>query len=258
MIERSEVSNIMDILGSLNEIEDGNNKPGPSQQSFDETRNLLNSLNDVGLAYGTLLNPEDSVIDQNKSKPIYENYDNDDWEEQEKLDRIYEQNPSGKIDYGYKEPQKSYKTQSPPLVQANTQKTAWSLVENTVDGTKNTKTYSIQSNHSGQIIMDGIMMYEAALTITNLLNEGKMITDTKMLGIISSGLQYTSVVNEALKAAKDRQKVLKESRYDDAKDLDIIIAEKKAEAYKLKERVLAFLTKEGYIGAGTNNIITGK
>jgi len=243
MIDRNEVSGFMDILGSLNEIEAGTNKPVASQQSYDATRNLLNSLNDVGLAYGTLLNPEDSIPDQIQPQTMYESHD--DWEDQEKLNRIYEQNPNGVIDYGYQEPIQKTPTQSRSF---NNPSTAWSLVEGVVEGTKGTKIYSIQSNHSGQKIMDGIMMYEAALTITNLLNEGRMITDTKMLGIISSGLQYTSVVNEALKAAKDRQTVLKESRYDDAKDLDIIIAEKKAEAYKLKERVLTFLKKEGYIG----------
>lgn len=252
MINQNDVSGIMDIMGSLNEIEAGTNVPGPSQESYDATKNLLNSLNEVGLAYGTLLNPEDAPPEPRYNTPMNESHDADyeyaDWEEQEKLNRIYGQHPDGTVDYGSGQPQPIVHATQQPFRTSSNPTTPWSLVEGIVDGTKSTKIYSIQSNHSGQKIMDGIMMYEAALTITNLLNEGKMITDTKMLGIISSGLQYTSVVNEALKAAKDRQKVLKESRYDAAKDLDIIIAEKKAEAYKLKERVLTFLKKEGYIG----------
>lgn len=251
MIERNEVNAFADILGSLNDIEEGTNVPGPSQQQFDETRTLLNSLNDIGLSYGNLTTPENAVPDNIQPFQMNESYD--DWQAQEQLDSIYGQMPgeSG-IDYGYSAPQVTphpgiSKTQLSSYIPTGTPNTNWSLVESIVSGTKGTKTYSIKSNHSGQTIMDGIMMYEAAFTLVKLLNEGKMITDTKILGIISSGLQYTSVVNEGIKAAKDRNMVLKESRYDDAKDLDIIIAEKKAEAYKLKERVLAFLKKEGYI-----------
>lgn len=244
MIERNEVNAFADILGSLNDIEEGVNVPGPSQQQFDETKNLLNSLNDIGLSYGNLRTPENAVPDNIRPVQVNESYD--DWQTQEQLDNIYGQNPElGDIDYGYSAPVQKPQQQAPHQNQNIT--TAWVMEEEVVPGTKSTKSYSIKSNHSGQKIMDGIMMYEAAFTLTKLLNEGRMITDTKILGIISSGLQYTSVVNEALKAAKDRQKVLKESRYDEAKDLDIIIAEKKAEAYKLKERVLTFLQKEGYI-----------
>lgn len=249
MIERNEVNALADILGSLNDIEEGTNVAGPSQQQFDETKNLLHSLNDIGLSYGNLTTPENAVPDNIKSIQMNESYD--DWQAQEQLDSIYGQIPSENgIDYGYSVPTVQHNTVSntkPSFVPTGNPKTNWSLVEGIVSGTKSTKTYSIQSNHSGQKIMDGIMMYEAAFALTKLLNEGRMITDTKILGIISSGLQYTSVVNEGIKAAKDRNKVLKESRYDDAKDLDIIIAEKKAEAYKLKERVLTFLKKEGYI-----------
>lgn len=251
MIERNEVNAFADILGSLNDIEEGTNVAGPSQQQFDATKNLLHSLNDIGLSYGNLTTPENAVPDNIQSAQVNEGYQYDDWEAQEQLDSIYGQIPGENgIDYGYSAPKVTHvhnmNTQS-SYVPTGSPSTNWSLVEGIVEGTKSTKIYSIKSNHSGQKIMDGIMMYEAAFALTKLLNEGKMITDTKILGIISSGLQYTSVVNEGIKAAKDRNKVLKESRYDDAKDLDIIIAEKKAEAYKLKERVLTFLKKEGYI-----------
>lgn len=244
MRDQNEVNAFADILGSLNDIEEGTNVPGPSQEQLNETKNLLNSLNDIGLSYGNLKSPENAVPDNIQPIGVNESYD--DWQAQEQLDNIYGQNPDeGYIDYGYASQVQPKNNQTPRPV--SNPKTAWALVEDIVTGTKSTKSYSIQSNHSGQKIMDGIMMYEAAFALTKLLNEGKMITDTKILGIISSGLQYTSVVNEGLKAAKARNKVLKESRYDEAKDLDIIIAEKKAEAYKLKERVLTFLTKEGYI-----------
>jgi|AGFS01.1.fsa_nt_gi hypothetical protein len=248
MTDRNEVSNIMDMLGSLDEIESGTNKPSASQETFNATRDLLSGLNEIGLAYGNLLTPENAVQDNIKSQPVYENYD--DFESQERLNRIYEQNPDGVIDYGHNyshQPVQSTYSTKPAIQPQSKPKTEWSLSEGVVPGTKSTKMYSVVSNYSGTKLMDGIMMYEAALTLTNLLNEGRTVTDTKILGIISSGLQYTSVVNEGIAAAKERNKVLKESRYDEAKDLDIIIAEKKAEAYKLKERVLNFLQKEGYI-----------
>ena len=244
MTDRNEVSNIMDMLGSLDEIESGTNKPSASQESYNATRDLLSGLSDIGLAYGNLLTPENAVPDNIQAPAVYESYD--DFESQERLNRIYEQNPDGVIDYSHQPVQSTYSTK--PAIQPQAKpKTEWSLSEGVVPGTKSTKMYSVVSNYSGTKLMDGIMMYEAALTLTNLLNEGRTVTDTKILGIISSGLQYTSVVNEGISAAKERNKVLKESRYDEAKDLDIIIAEKKAEAYKLKERVLTFLQKEGYI-----------
>lgn len=251
MIERNEVNAFADILGSLNDIEEGTNVAGPSQQQFDATKNLLHSLNDIGLSYGNLTTPENAVADNIKSINVNEGYQYDDWESQEKLDSIYGQIPGKNgIDYSYSAPKVTHVNNMNPqssYTPAGSPSSNWSLHESIVQGTKSTKTYSVKSNHSGQVIMDGIMMYEAAFTLVKLLNEGKMITDTKILGIISSGLQYTSVVNEGIKAAKTRNKVLKESRYDEAKDLDIIIAEKKAEAYKLKERVLTFLVNEGYI-----------
>lgn len=251
MRDQNEVNAFADILGSLNDIEEGTNVPSASQEQLDATKSLLHSLNDIGLSYGNLTTPENAVPDNIQPIKVNESYD--DWEAQEQLDSIYGQIPGEDgIDYGNINSNGTHNhtfsnTSKTSYVPTGTPKDAWSLVEGIVEGTKSTKTYSIQSNHSGKKIMDGIMMYEAAFTLTKLLNEGWMITDTKILGIISSGLQYTSVVNDGIKAAKDRNKVLKESRYDDAKDLDIIIAEKKAEAYKLKERVLTFLTKEGYI-----------
>ena len=88
----------------------------------------------------------------------------------------------------------------------------WGIIEESVLGMKNAKTYSIKCLATNQIVLDNIMMYESALALRNLLNAGKTLTDTKVLGIISSGIQYTTVVKEAIKAAKERQSVLKESK----------------------------------------------
>lgn len=212
------------LLGSLNDIEDATGSVVVSKESYDETRQLLEGLNDVGLEYGNLLNPQDSPHPKSS-------YNENHYDVQSRMDQLYSE-PVHQAPV--------YKAE--PVIKTN-----WSLVESIAAGTKNTKTYSIKSNHSSQVIMSGIMMYEAALTLVNLLNEGRMITDTKILGIISSGLQYTKVMNEVIDASRQRQRVLNESKYDKAKELDAIISEKKMEAVKLKERVLTFLVQEGYI-----------
>lgn len=245
----NEESNFMyGLLDSLNDIEEGTAAPNVEAINYDETRKLLEGLNDIGLAYGNLLNPEDAPMpNQNNiqhSDMIYEHQD--DWEAAEKLSSHYAKVPG---EYVFEEESSFYDSSPKPITQnIQTQpKTAWSLVEESVPGVKSLKMYSIKSNHSGQVIMDSMMMFEAAQTIVNLLNEGRTISDFRILGIISSGLQYTAVMNEAIKSAKKRQKVLKESKYDVAKELDTVIAEKKKEALKLKERVITFLVDEGYI-----------
>ena len=249
---RNSESDFMEgLLGSLNDIEDGTAVPNVSQQNYDETRNLLEGLNEVGLEYGNLLNPEGLPHaprgTMNNHNELYEH--EDDWQAGEKLASHYAQVPG---EYVFEEHDDSFYNPSPtPITQQYSTpvkpKTNWSLVEGTLSGTKNTKVYSVKSNHSGQILMDGMLMFEAAQTIVNLLNEGRNFSDIKILGIISSSIQYSAVVMEALKSVKKRHAVLKESKYDEAQELDTIIAERKKEAQKLKDRVITFLVDEGYI-----------
>ncbi|BBM61615.1 Uncharacterised protein [Escherichia coli] len=217
--DQQSVNQMADLLSGLNDIEAGETHnasgvPYKTGGDIGAMASILTSLNEAGMDYGEPQHPH--MVQYNSP---------------------YNEHLSGNS------PVPSPRPSQAPIKP----KTNWSLVEEKVQGTKSTKVYSIKCNHSSQIIMNNIMMYEAALTLVNLLNEGRMLTDAKVLGIISSGLQYTNVISEALKAAQKRQRVLNESKYDEAKDLDIIIAEKKAEAYKLKERVLNFLKSEGYI-----------
>ncbi|EHU8780911.1 hypothetical protein N0S44_000141 [Escherichia coli] len=219
--DQQSVNQMADLLSGLNDIEAGETHdaagvPYKASGDIGAMTAILTSLNEAGMDYG---------IEPEQTHPKVVSYNapfNEHMNGQQHVQPVMQRSPSKP-------------------------KTNWSLVEEKVQGTKSTKVYSIKCNHSSQIIMNNIMMYEAALTLVNLLNEGRMLTDAKVLGIISSGLQYTNVISEALKAAHKRQRVLNESKYDEAKDLDIIIAEKKAEAYKLKERVLNFLKNEGYI-----------
>lgn len=243
---RDQESNYMEgLLQSLNGIEDGTDHSMVDiTQSKNETLKLLEGLSSIGLEYGNLTTPENDPDSFKPNRQLYEYQE--DFDHAEKLAEIY--GNSTEINESYEDIPSTYIKSN--IVQqpiTHNHKTEWSLVENKVQGTKNTKTYSVKSNYSGNNIMDNIMMFEAAQTLVNLLNEGKTLTDPKILGIISSGLQFTQVMKEALSASKKRNKVLNESRYDEAKELDVVIAEKKAEALRLRERVMTFLINEGYI-----------
>lgn len=249
---RADVDFMGDLLSDLNAIDEGQKVTSVQASSgqIAETRNLLSALSDVGLQYGTLTNPiaeaqtqRQEMIAQYGESALDQGYD---YAMENKLAQIYGVNPEEDPAL-YEAPVVTMTPVQTHIVSNTRPKTAWSLVTETVKGTKNTKVYSIKSNHSGQMLMDGMMMFEAAQTLVNLLNEGRTISDVKILGIISAGLQYTHVINEYLSAARKRQKVLNESKYDKAAELDTEIAALKESAQKLKQRVMKFLVDEGYI-----------
>lgn len=124
--------------------------------------------------------------------------------------------------------------------------TPWTMVSEDVKGLKNAKKYSIQNAYNKQNIIEGIMMREAATAILNVLNEGGTISDTKVLGIISYGIQYTKILESALKSVKTRQYVLSESNYSRAAELDTEIANYRTQAQSLKEKVMGFISTNGF------------
>lgn len=250
--QKKEVDFMGDILSAFDDIEEG--KPVkrrlPDGTDFvndfesinlQETKNLLNSLNEV-VEYGNLINEN-----QQNNIPQYDSYDDDDFSS------IYGHYIPSEDENFIPEPNlKPMKPAVENIVQQSrttqfTKGNYWGIVEESVMGLKNAKIYSVKCNVTGHVILDNIMMYESALSLKNLLNEGKSLSDPKILGIISSGIQYTSVVKEGLAAAKERQKVLKESKYDKAQELDKVIAEYKNKANELKYKVLNFLQEEGFI-----------
>lgn len=255
-----------DIMSAFDDIEEGRSvttairtgAPGGDiisqirsqnrEQNLSETKNLLYDLQELTGEYGNIHQEDAAYYDQGGYLDEGSDYDSV---------------------YGYYEPQEGENFIQDPLhvkmrqvqqqntVQGNIAPVQqsrpyvpgqnWSITEEAVLGMKSAKMYSIKCNATNQVILDNIMMYESALALKNLLNEGKTLTDPKILGIISSGIQYTRVVQEAIKAAKQRQAVLKESRYDKAQELDGVIAEHKRKASELKEKVLNFLNEEGFI-----------
>lgn len=121
--------------------------------------------------------------------------------------------------------------------------TPWNIISEDVKGLKNVKKYGIQSSYNNQVIIEGIMMQEAVNALLNILNDGGTLTNPKVLGIISYGIQYTNVLENALKHIKERQKVLNESKYNEAMELDVKISESKNEAAKLKKVIIEYIAK---------------
>ncbi|WNA16021.1 hypothetical protein XaC1_378 [Xanthomonas phage XaC1] len=125
-------------------------------------------------------------------------------------------------------------------------KEAWKMIGTEVPGMKNVKKYSIQSNYNQQNIVEGIMMQEAAIALLKVLNEGGSLSDPKVLGIMSYGIQYTDLLEKALKSVKSRQIVLNESNYSRAMELDKDIAEYKTQAQSLKAKIISFINANGF------------
>lgn len=259
---RQDGINLMsDIMSAFDDIEEGRavtkNTRLADGSTFEndfarvnlaETKNLLHSLQEVIGEYGNLHQEDAQFYDQggfmdeysNDLDSVYGNYIPEDGES-------FIEDP---IQVRMRQVQPERTQQSSAPVQQNRPYQPglhWSIMEENVMGMKNAKMYSIKCNATNQVVLDNIMMYESAIALRNLLNAGKTLTDTKVLGIISSGIQYTKVVQEAINAAKQRQNVLKESRYDKAQELDVVIAEHKKKASDLRTKVMNFLKEEGFI-----------
>lgn len=245
-----------DIMSAFDDIEEGRavTKKLPDGSTFvndfaqinrAETKNLLYALQEVTGEYGNLHQEDAQYYDQGGFMAEATDFDSiyGYYEPQEGENFIPD--PSYKM-----RPVQTEQTQQRTIVQPDRPYVPgmnWTIVEESVLGMKNAIMYSIKCNATNQVVLNNIMMYESALALRNILNSGKSLTDPKILGIISSGIQYTNVVQEAIKAARERQQVLKESRYDKAQELDSVIAEHKNKAKELKQRVLNFLEEEGFL-----------
>ncbi|AQW88820.1 hypothetical protein pEaSNUABM50_00291 [Erwinia phage pEa_SNUABM_50] len=246
-----------DIMSAFDDIEEG--RPVPKKlpdgstfvNDFDqinraETKNLLYALQEVTGEYGNIHQEDAQYYDQGGYLGESNDYDSVYGYYEPQEGETFIQDPSYVKMKQVQPQQNAYSApvqQSRPYVPGQN----WSIIEESVLGMKSAKVYSIKCNATNQVVMDNIMMYESALALKTILNDGKTLTDPKVLGIISSGIQYTRVITEAINAAKKRQQVLKESRYDKAQELDKEIAEHKSKATELKERVLNFLREEGFI-----------
>lgn len=158
-------------------------------------------------------------------------------------------------EYHYNEPQITVQAainKEPELkpglsVCAHVKGSSWRLLEEDAFGYKSAKIYQIQNIHDGSIILDNIMMYESAVALLRLLHEGRSLSSPKVLGIISSGLQYSVVLEGAIKKMKERKVVLNNKEYGRAQELDVEIEEYQTKAETLKTSVIQFLKNEGFM-----------
>lgn len=108
------------------------------------------------------------------------------------LDAYYkhEDNGFGQIDTG------SYFHQTP----VHSEK--WTLTESKFSGIKDQMQYGIVFSPTGDEIMEGILLKEAAIGLCKLLNEGHKINDQKVLFLLGEGLQYSRLLEHSMKIKK--------------------------------------------------------
>lgn len=264
-----------DLLGKLNSITEGtppppkrpvqlpngnsvpNLMPSPSEIKAinDEAMTaLLNKLNENEIFdYNNALKPEDFVV----SNPQPQSMD-DEISRMAQLDQLYggdvsyeeAYNPNGIIlnEIKQKEVQAVHQAQAlkPQNTPVSNPSLPWTLIAEDVTGLKNVKTFSIRSSYNKQVIVDSIMMQEAAISVLNVLNNGGKLTDPKVLGIISYGISYTKLLEKAMKSLHERKLVLKESNYTKAAELDVSISDYKLQAKELRNVILKFISDNNF------------
>lgn len=257
MTDQKAINQMKNFANAFNDIENGKiPKSNPNHESGDDPsssikvmENILGKLSAID-AFDNVSTYDALAQNAHVIKPTY-------MDAESKLANIYA-NPElyqdsyieGEVPKDHV-PEPHYVYESAPVGQTNSghvskPKTPWSIVSEDVDGLKNVKKYSIQNAYNKQTIIDGIMMQEAAMALLNILNEGGTLTNPKVLGIISYGIQYTSILEQAIKSLKDRQAVLRESNYSRAAELDVLISDQKKKAQNLKEQINSFITANGF------------
>lgn len=118
----------------------------------------------------------------------------------------------------------------------------WVIVAEAFAGVKSLKRYTIKHNVTGTAIISNIALRESAGSICNMLNTGETLENPKLLGIISSGIQYTTIVESMVKAMNKRRKVLRESNYSAAEQCDKSIQVMKQKATSIKSELHTYLT----------------
>lgn len=144
----------------------------------------------------------------------------------------------------------NWPTEEKPLpnsYQPKITKVTFVVKESKLKEIKSISNFSVEIKETGQAIISDIYLRECAVVVAKYLNEGSSISDVKVLGVISSAIQYTGVINEIRKVSAARHSVLRESRYDKAMEYDKELSDLQSSAYKIKERVMSFLRENGYI-----------
>lgn len=236
--------------------------PDDLNKVTDQMSGILGSMNDI---FGTQSLRESLVPDEVLPKvqetdytSMYESYDGEELyvEQYDDEGNYIPPVQTGVVnvdDYIPQQTQSPQRSIKEPILPDGTKVTAhvagssWRLLEEETMGLKSAKIYKIQNVYDSCIIIDNIMMYESAVALLRLLNDGVALSTPKILGIISSGLQYSIVMEDAIKYIKERKIVLDKRDYARAQELDTVISELKEKADKLKQSVISFLQNEGFM-----------
>lgn len=247
----SDISAMSDLLGALEDVESGASmqqmqharQTGNVSGIPDDQRNTMamaNILTDLYAVAGEELNVKPTVMPnaQPPQQSIFDPYAGDDngMSYEEYLAQANGQ-PLRVVD--------PLTGRSPAVQQPQYQTLQgdeWILVAEAYSGVKSLNTHSIKNAVTGSVILSGVTLKESATAICHMLNEGKSITDPKLLGVIASGVQYTYIVENMVKTLKQKSKVIRESNYDAAKQCDHTINDQKKRASDIKYDLLTYLT----------------
>lgn len=120
----------------------------------------------------------------------------------------------------------------------------WVVVSESYPGSKTLQVFKIQQNSTNVVIINNILLKESANAICSLLNDGATMDSTQILGILSSGVQYSNEVKKVFENLKSRSKCLVESNYQQAAKYDESISKLKENAQKIKGQLVEYLTEK--------------
>ena len=125
--------------------------------------------------------------------------------------------------------------------QPQTIQSMWEVVSEQYNGSKSLNNYTIRDSATKKAILSNILMKECAYSIANLINSGKTFDSPQVLGIISSGIQYTKEVKKVFEHLKQRGACLRESNYAGAASLDSKIQKNKDTATTIRNELVSYL-----------------
>ena len=157
-------------------------------------------------------------------------WDDNNWDEGVDLE-VFQQMPQKT----HNRPYTNYQPQVQPI------QSMWEVIAEQYNGSKSLKNYTIQDNVTKKAILSNILMKESAYAIANLLNAGKTFDSPQVLGIISSGIQYTKEVKKVFEHLKQRGACLRESNYAGAASLDSKIQKNKDSASTIRNELVSYL-----------------
>lgn len=250
-----DVSAMADIMGALDDVDSGRATQQVNEAiRMDNPASLPDGMQDIAAMKGILTNLYDVAGPElNAPQPAPEINQS----QQQQINHSYAQSQYMTEDMSYEEylaatqgkglrpadpaTGQQYQAQAQPVLNGP----EWTIVREAYGNTKALHTYTVQHSLTGSPIMSNIVMRESAAAVLSMLNDGHTFEDPKLLGVISTGVQYTRLIESMLSKMRTRQRVLRESNYQAAADCDTSITKSKADAAKMKSDLLEYLTKHG-------------